>query len=714
MANVIGPDVSFYQDDPETPQGIDFVKMRRSAEFVIVRAGQNLWPDPDFKFNYRAAKAAGLPRGSYWFYDSRANPKRQAELWVEQCEGDFGELPLFADFEEAYGGPYTGWNKWYDFLERLKTLVGTKEIAIYTGFYYWRQNAPGVVRQAEQLEYFHQYPLWIANYGVTKPMVPLPWAPEEWTFWQFSETGDGMLYGVESNAIDLNYFNGDAEKFRERFHVPEPEPPEPPPPGTGRTYLVTTRLKVRDGPSTDNTQLGVLDAGDTVEELGANFDRSWLRIIRHYDGLTGWSFAAYLTNVGGPPPEPPSGTGKLYRVTTRLKVREGPGTTYSTINVLDTNDIVEELGATGDRSWLQIIRRTDGLTGWSFSAYLESVDAPPPPPPPTPTPTPEEVAWYRVTGTTLTVREGPGLTFKSLGELKKDDTVPAFSVSTDNAWVQIRRLDGLAGWCSSGYLTLLGDTRPKSVRQLIFPGTTYFRKELVSPRNLVIHVLAIDMQAGPIEFLVTPEDHPGGVLCTRTTTQFLKKYAPDIAINGDGFSYMLPTTATVERYCTDGGDPVQPNGFAASKGAIYSTQKGPTVYINQLNEVSFEQERGRIYNAISGDRMVLKEGKPVPTLPINGLNPRTAIGLSRNGRTLFLMVIDGRQPGYSDGVDLAEIANYLISYGAYTGANMDGGGSSAMVIRTLDGTPLLLNSPIDLNIPGTERAVANHLGVFFK
>src|SRR5690349_8593011 len=107
MANVIGPDVSFYQDDPETPQGIDFIKMRASAGYVIIRAGQNLWPDPDFKINWREAKKAGMPRGSYWFYDSRVDPKRQAEIWASMFEGDYGELPLFADFEENYKGPYT-------------------------------------------------------------------------------------------------------------------------------------------------------------------------------------------------------------------------------------------------------------------------------------------------------------------------------------------------------------------------------------------------------------------------------------------------------------------------------------------------------------------------------------------------------------------------------------------------------------------------------
>ncbi len=131
MANVIGPDVSFYQDDPQTPQGIDFIKMRKAgAGYVIIRAGQNLWGDRDFKANWREAKAAGIPRGSYWFYDSRADPKRQAELWVSQFDGDFGDLPLWCDFEDNYGGSYRGWKHWYTFIERIKVLTSNVEIGV--------------------------------------------------------------------------------------------------------------------------------------------------------------------------------------------------------------------------------------------------------------------------------------------------------------------------------------------------------------------------------------------------------------------------------------------------------------------------------------------------------------------------------------------------------------------------------------------------------
>jgi|GEM_PF-3205825 len=217
---VIGVDISFYQNDPETPMGIDFIKMSESAEYVIIRAGQNLWVDSDFKVNWREAKLIGLPRGSYWFYDSRADPKLQAELWVEQFEGDFGELPLFVDFEDTYNGNFKGWENWRDFLERLKQLIPPeKEIAIATGYYYWRENTPNATTQTDSLEYFHQFPLWIFSYGTEEPLVPKPWSNGEWLFWAYTDSGDGKLYGAESVNIDLNYFNGGLETFRTRFDL---------------------------------------------------------------------------------------------------------------------------------------------------------------------------------------------------------------------------------------------------------------------------------------------------------------------------------------------------------------------------------------------------------------------------------------------------------------------------------------------------------------
>ena len=79
---------------------------------------------------------------------------------------------------------------------------------------------------------------------------------------------------------------------------------------------------------------------------------------------------------------------------------------------------------------------------------------------------------------------------------------------------------------------------------------------------------------------------------------------------------------------------------------------------------------------------------------------------------LYLIVVDGRET--SSGATFSQLADLLITYGAYTGMAFDGGGSSTMVIEGADKLPRVLNTPVNDNTPGQERAVANHLGISLK
>ena len=74
--------------------------------------------------------------------------------------------------------------------------------------------------------------------------------------------------------------------------------------------------------------------------------------------------------------------------------------------------------------------------------------------------------------------------------------------------------------------------------------------------------------------------------------------------------------------------------------------------------------------------------------------------------------VDGRQPNYSEGVSIAELAQIVIDYDGYTALNLDGGGSVTLVVEGADGEPEILNSPIHNRIPGRERPVANHFGIY--
>jgi hypothetical protein len=89
-------------------------------------------------------------------------------------------------------------------------------------------------------------------------------------------------------------------------------------------------------------------------------------------------------------------------------------------------------------------------------------------------------------------------------------------------------------------------------------------------------------------------------------------------------------------------------------------------------------------------------------------HPRTAAGITRDGRTLLLVVVDGRQPGWSAGATLVELADLMRDLGAWTALALDGGGSSAFWWRA-PGEPegKVRNRPSD----GHVRPVANALGV---
>ena len=83
-----------------------------------------------------------------------------------------------------------------------------------------------------------------------------------------------------------------------------------------------------------------------------------------------------------------------------------------------------------------------------------------------------------------------------------------------------------------------------------------------------------------------------------------------------------------------------------------------------------------------------------------GVAPRTAIAQRKDGIVLFL-IIDGRQPGYSLGIDMVEMTKILQNYGAYNAANLDGGASSVLSVKGE-----LYNKPCGATLTG-ERSSPN-------
>lgn len=261
-----------------------------------------------------------------------------------------------------------------------------------------------------------------------------------------------------------------------------------------------------------------------------------------------------------------------------------------------------------------------------------------------------------------------------------------------------------------GALYYAGRPLPVPLRQQLFDGIIYYRRVHLLPRPFIAHIVTVDLQTPGLQFLVTPGDPQAErPLRARTTSQFLSEFEAQVAVNGDGFTPWHSNS--VADYYPHAGDPVTPNGTAASQGVLYAAGQESTLYLSAENGVSFTAPESVIYNAISGDRMLVENGVLADDLADVIAAPRTAIGVDGSGQKLIIVVIDGRQPLYSQGATLAELAKIMLYYGAETAMNLDGGGSSTLVVQGPHG-PRLLNSPIDNHIPGRERAVGNHLGIF--
>jgi len=114
---------------------------------------------------------------------------------------------------------------------------------------------------------------------------------------------------------------------------------------------------------------------------------------------------------------------------------------------------------------------------------------------------------------------------------------------------------------------------------------------------------------------------------------------------------------------------------------------------------------------IGGGPQLIKDGRIEITnaaekiLPafVRDAHPRTAIAKLKSGQIL-LVTVDGRQPGESIGMSLTMLADLLIEFGAAEAINLDGGGSTTMVIRNK-----LANKPSDA---AGERPVSDAILIF--
>jgi hypothetical protein len=259
-------------------------------------------------------------------------------------------------------------------------------------------------------------------------------------------------------------------------------------------------------------------------------------------------------------------------------------------------------------------------------------------------------------------------------------------------------------------------SQPLSMTQELATGIIYHRVVRTIPRPIVLHIIEIILKNKKLQFLVTPSQpilH--GEIGAKLTSQFLTEYHQTVAINGSYFypfrEYWLPYPAE--------GELVHVLGHAISHHQTYSQPQVdfPALYVTDNNQFYSVLPSSRIAHAIAGREWLLKHGQTILTSEMVAADkpyPRTAIAFDATQQRLWLIVVDGKQPNYSDGIYLQELADYLSQLGADTALCLDGGGSSTLVVAKVDGQARILNSPIHQGWAGRERPVANHFGVILK
>ncbi len=161
-----------------------------------------------------------------------------------------------------------------------------------------------------------------------------------------------------------------------------------------------------------------------------------------------------------------------------------------------------------------------------------------------------------------------------------------------------------------------------------------------------------------------------------------------------------------------GNSPIIRNGFVLSYSGRMAGLLNPQLKEGDTVKVllSFVPREGKIFTLTGGLPQIVKNGINLAAFSdtLDGLSrsftvtkhPRTGVGFSKDSTFLFFITVDGRQES-SSGMSLREFANLMISQGVYQGLNLDGGGSTTMVI---DGK--VVNHPSD---PTGERPVGSCL-----
>lgn len=241
------------------------------------------------------------------------------------------------------------------------------------------------------------------------------------------------------------------------------------------------------------------------------------------------------------------------------------------------------------------------------------------------------------------------------------------------------------------------------------PGVKALEMEILSATGMAVKMFVLEVDLKDTHLMMkasSPKDE--GKLKTKQQMT-LQALAHDkqgsrvlAAVNGDFFA----TDGTPQGIYYRNGVCLK-NTMTDNVCTFFAVTKGKKAVIGSYDE--YDTYKDEIQEAVGGRVRLMTNGNVLPQTS-TALEPRTAIGVTNNN-VVYILVADGRNFWYSNGMRYAEMGAVMKALGAKDAINLDGGGSSTFIIRSKAGFEedrfAIRNWPYDNG--GVERAVANGL-----